>query len=124
MMSREPLKAPLHELQQMYELTRQVSHALAHEEYDQVFEHLQQREPLVNALRDHKVSESNTLNFTEIQSMLEKIEQLDKKNREVIDTRLQTLSKAIVELERERHAVNDLRSFSQRKQKQIVDVTY
>lgn len=104
--------------------------ATGDDDLDDIFGRLKSREAMVETLRkDSTVLVGSTApdvvsHDTDVRDLCATIMQLDKQNMEVINLKLNKVSRSLVELAKEKKTVRNLRSISNMGHKQIIDFLY
>jgi len=90
-----------------------------------VFEKLKQRAAILRDLQENSAGVDNINGQTiEIKTIVNSIIDMDKKNMEVMQKTLNTISDSITDLEKEQKAIKNLRSVTKKDQKQLIDFLY
>jgi len=112
-------------LMDLHSIGKELSSLLIKGEAAAVFEKLKQRDAILKDLQENSTGVDNKSRQTiEIKTVVNSIINLDKKNMEVIQKTLNTISDSITDLGIEQKAIKNSRSVTMKDQKQLIDFLY
>jgi len=112
-------------LTDLHSISKELSSLLMQGKAAAVFEKLKQRAAILRDLQENSagVDNKNRQNL-EIKTIVNSIIDMDKKNMEVMQKKLNIISVSITDLEKEQKAIKNSRSVTMKDQKQLIDFLY
>ncbi len=112
-------------LSEFHAISKELSSLLIQGEAAAVFEKLKQRAAILKDLQESSAGVDNkSRQNLEIKTIVNSIIDLDKKNMEVMQKTLSTISDSMTDLEKEQKAIKNSRSVTMKDQKQLIDFLY
>ena len=112
-------------LTELHSISKELSSLLMQGEAAAVFEKIEQRGAILKDLQENSTGVDNkSRQNLEIKTIVNLIIDLDKKNMEVMQKKLNTVSDSITDLEKEQKAIKNSRSVTMKDQKQLIDFLY
>ncbi len=112
-------------LTELHSISKELSSLLMKGEAAAVFEKIEQRGAILKDLQENSTSVDNkSRQNIEIKTIVNSIIDEDKKNMEVMQKKLNTISLSITDLGMEQKAIKDSRSVTKKDQKQLIDFLY
>ena len=112
-------------LTELHSITKELSSLLIRGEAAAVFEKIEQRGAILKELQENSagVDNKNKQNI-EVKTIVNSIRAMDKKNMEVIQKTLNTISDSVTDLGIVEKAIKNSRSVTMKDQKQLIDFLY
>lgn len=112
-------------LTQLHSISKELSSLLMKGEAAAVFEKLEQRGAILKELQENSAGVDNqSRQNIEIETIINSIIAMDKKNMEVMQKTLNTISESITDLGMKQKAIKNSRSVTMKDQKQLIDFLY
>ena len=112
-------------LTELHSISKELSSLLIKGEAAAVFEKIEQRGAILKDLQENNASVDNkSRQNIEMKSIVNSIIAMDKKNMEVMQKTLNTISDSIRDLGMEQKAIKNSRSVTMKDQKQLIDFLY
>ena len=112
-------------LTELHSISKELSSLLMKGEAAAVFEKIEQRGAILRDLQENGAGVDNKgRQNIEIKTIVNSIIDMDKKNMEVMQKKLNTISDSITDLEKEQKAIKNSRSVTMKDQKQLIDFLY
>ncbi len=110
---------------ELHSISKELSSLLIKGEAAAVFKKIDQRGAILRDLQENSAGVDNkSRQNLEIKTIVNSIIDLDKKNMEVMQKTLNTISDSITDLGMEQKAIKNLRSVTMKDQKQLIDFLY
>ncbi|MCH8873899.1 hypothetical protein IH824_14200 [candidate division KSB1 bacterium] len=110
---------------ELHSISKELSSLLMKGEAAAVFEKIEQRGAILKDLQENSAGVDNkSRQNIEIKTIVNSIIDMDKKNMEVVQKKLNTVSDSITDLEKEQKAIKNSRSVTMKDQKQLIDFLY
>ncbi len=112
-------------LTELHSISKELSSLLMQGKAAAVFEKLEQRGAILRDLQENSADVDNkSRQNIEIKTIVNSIIDMDKKNMEVMQKTLKTISDSITDLGMEQKAIKNSRSVTMKDQKQLIDFLY
>jgi hypothetical protein len=122
------------ELNMLYKTARELSVVLEGDDWNLVIGRLKEREKLLESFKKNNLESIKTLKENaqnadtkmtgNLQKIIDGILTLDKKNSQILKSRIDKTIKSISDLSKEQKAIKDLRNISKKDKKHIIDFLY
>ncbi len=110
---------------ELHSISKELSSLLIKGEAAAVFKKIEQRDAILRDLQENSAGVDNkSRQNLEIKTIVNSIIDMDKKNMEVMQKKLNTISDSITDLEKEQKAIKNSRSVTMKDQKQLIDFLY
>ncbi len=110
---------------ELHSISKELSSLLMKGEAAAVFKKIDQRGAILRDLQENSAGVDNkSRQNLEIKTIVNSIIDMDKKNMEVMQKKLNTISESITDLEKEQKAIKNSRSVTMKDQKQLIDFLY
>jgi len=110
---------------ELHSISKELSLLLMKGEAAAVFKKIDQRGAILRDLQENSAGVDNkSRQNLEIKTIVNSIIDMDKKNMEVMQKKLNTVSDSITDLEKEQKAIKNSRSVTMKDQKQLIDFLY
>lgn len=110
---------------ELHSISKELSSLLMKGEAAAVFKKIDQRGAILRDLQENSAGVDNkSRQNLEIKTIVNSIIDMDKKNMEVMQKKLNTVSDSITDLEKEQKAIKNSRSVTMKDQKQLIDFLY
>ncbi len=112
-------------LTELHSISKELGSLLMKGEAAAVFEKLEQRGAILKELQENSAGVDNqSRQNIEIETIINSIIAMDKKNMEVMQKTLNTISDSITDLGMKQKAIKNSRSVTMKDQKQLIDFLY
>ena len=112
-------------LTELHSISKELSSLLIKGEAAAVFKKMDQRNAILRDLQENSAGVDNkSRQNIEIKTIVNSIIDMDKKNMEVMQKKLNTVADSITDLEKEQKAIKNSRSVTMKDQKQLIDFLY
>ncbi len=112
-------------LTELHSISKELSSLLMKGEAAAVFEKIEQRGAILKDLQENSASVDNkSRQNLEIETIVNSIIDMDKKNMEVMQKKINTISDSITNLGMELKAIKNSRSVTKKDPKQLIDFLY
>ena len=113
------------QLTELHSISKELNSLLMNGEAEVIIEKLKQRAVLLTEVQENSTSVDNkSKQSKELKTIVNLIMNLDKKNMEVMQQKLTTVSDSITDLGKEHKAIRNLRSVTKKDHKQLIDFLY
>ncbi len=110
---------------ELHSISKELSSLLMKGEAAAVFKKIEQRDAILRDLQENSAGVDNkSRQNLEIKTIVNSIIDMDKKNMEVMQKKLNTISDSITDLEKEQKAIKNSRSVTKKDPKQLIDFLY
>ena len=110
---------------ELHSISKELSSLLIKGEAAAVFKKMDQRNAILRDLQENSAGVDNkSKQNIEIKTIVNSIIDMDKKNMEVMQKKLNTVADSITDLEKEQKAIKNSRSVTMKDQKQLIDFLY
>ena len=110
---------------ELHSISKELSSLLIKGEAAAVFKKIDQRDAILRDLQENSAGVDNkSRQNLEIKTIVNSIIDMDKKNMEVMQKKLNTVADSITDLEKEQKAIKNSRSVTMKDQKQLIDFLY
>jgi len=110
---------------ELHSISKELSSLLIKGEAAAVFKKMDQRNAILRDLQENSAGVDNkSRQNLEIKTIVNSIIDMDKKNMEVMQKKLNTVADSITDLEKEQKAIKNSRSVTMKDQKQLIDFLY
>ena len=110
---------------ELHSISKELSSLLIKGEAAAVFKKMDQRNAILKDLQENSAGVDNkSRQNLEIKTIVNSIIDMDKKNMEVMQKKLNTVADSITDLEKEQKAIKNSRSVTMKDQKQLIDFLY
>ena len=110
---------------ELHSISKELSSLLIKGEAAAVFKKMDQRNAILRDLQENSAGVDNkSRQNIEIKTIVNSIIDMDKKNMEVMQKKLNTVADSITDLEKEQKAIKNSRSVTMKDQKQLIDFLY
>jgi len=110
---------------ELHSISKELSSLLMQGEAAAVFKKIDERSAILRDLQENSAGVDNkSRQNLEIKTIVNSIIDMDKKNMEVMQKKLNTVSDSITDLEKEQKAIKNSRSVTMKDQKQLIDFLY
>ncbi|MCH6559096.1 hypothetical protein IH799_01945 [candidate division KSB1 bacterium] len=110
---------------ELHSISKELSSLLIKGEAAAVFKKMDQRNAILRDLQENSAGVDNkSRQNIEIKTIVNSIIDMDKKNMEVMQKKLNTVADSITDLEKEQKAIKNSRSVTMKDPKQLIDFLY
>ena len=110
---------------ELHSISKELSSLMIKGEAAAVFKKMDQRNAILRDLQENSAGVDNkSKQNIEIKTIVNSIIDMDKKNMEVMQKKLNTVADSITDLEKEQKAIKNSRSVTMKDQKQLIDFLY
>ncbi|MCH7754483.1 hypothetical protein IH970_05070 [candidate division KSB1 bacterium] len=110
---------------ELHSISKELSSLLIKGEAAAVFKKMDQRNAILRDLQENSAGVDNkSKQNIEIKTIVNSIIDMDKKNMEVMQKKLNTVADSITDLEKEQKAIKNSRSVTMKDPKQLIDFLY